>query len=231
MITLASNAEALNPICFSDTNRATQCTFIQTPRTGKINRIRIDSICEIYDHILQKMPVPTFKRAVRDPNGQMSDDGVPITYDSINAIIAKRGYETKIGPDTLDNIARSILFDPNNPEYSSVTYSDIKSKKVLIKVVAKLNAQDVSIYYYDKKLIRISEVDYYVPIKINNALYQNKMNCYFKKRTLCSAEIKGTYKQIGNIIDERKSITIFCGMGTIFLIYRKLPRSIYNPRY
>ena len=215
-------------LVFGDTTRVLETTWIQTDLSGKIDHVKIDSICDLYDDILRKMPVPVFKLAEKDSKGEVNSEGIPITYDSINALILKRGYEQKVGRDTLNSIIREIKFDPKNPEYSIVTYSNLETGKVLMKVITRLNGEDLSIYYYsDQGLMRLTEVDFYYPLKINDVLYQHRMNCYFKNKLLASAVIVGN-ERLKTIIDSEDSMTLSFGTGTIFLIYKKLPKHLYK---
>ena len=207
-----------------DTSKRTAVIYTDPAHLQRVDFI--DSVCTVYDGILDRMPIPEFVRV----EGKYLGEGIE-EYDSINQLVIYRGYKEKTGPDVSGGVAREIYFNRTLRDYGRVKYSNVKSGQNVMLVYTMLYSTNLSIsYYLNGKLIKTSTYDYYNPIVVNGSYYQNRIDCYYRKNKLIYATLTGTEKKTEIYSIDRYSTRVIVGTTIYGTITKKAPRAFYKKR-
>ena len=207
-----------------DTSKRTSVIYADPAYLQRVDFI--DSVCTVYDGILDRMPIPEFVRV----EGKYVGEGIE-EYDSINQLVIYRGYKEKKGPDVSGGVAREIYFNRTLRDYGRVKYSNGRSGEDIMIVYTMLYSTNLSLcYYLEGKLIKVTVYDYYRPFIVNGSYYQNRIDCYYRNNKLIYATLTGNEqkREIYNVDDGSIHVTVGTTLSSI--ITKKAPEALYKKR-
>lgn len=155
---------------------------------SKISVKAIDSITQIADKIIEKIPPPVFRTLVE----------VSGKDEKTRKNVERYGFISKFGEDTVQNILRRIFIDINHTETCMIDYYNLKTKRLMAVIVTDRTMEIMTTYYlHNNEIIQI-KYQYLNELKWPGDSLRRDICCYLQKDNLVAVKYRGkdTVKEI-----------------------------------